>query len=90
MDPAGIGALIGFGLLFVCLLFLRICEIYEKRKKDSLTIPLLPTPVLNPIKNENILRKNVHWKFNSLPVPKSLEKPIPTLILSSTTSYSKV
>ena len=82
MDPAGIGALLGFGLLFGCFLLYKICEIYDKRKKN-LYAPLLQQQTQD---NKNILliRKPEHWKIKNLELP----APVPTIILSSTTSGS--
>ena len=80
MDPAGTGALLGLGILFGCFLLYRIHEIYDKRKKNIYT-PLLQAQ--NQEKNVGLyIRTPIHWKIKNLNLP----APIPTIVLSSTTS----
>lgn len=71
MDPAGIGALIGFGSLFACFLLVYCKDIQQKRKKNiSVSMPLL--------------KERAHWKFQNLKLPEPI-LTIPLSSLSSTT-----
>ena len=62
MDPGGLGAIIGIGVMAVFCICFRVYDIMEERKKSvSVTTPLLvsqsPPPQIKPV---------THWKVNTL------------------------
>lgn len=71
MDPAGIGALLGLGLLFGCFLLVRICEIYDKRKK-KMYAALLQQQTTTDTHIGLYIRKPAHWKVQNLGLPKAV------------------
>ena len=85
MDPAGVGALIGFASLCGCFLLVFCNDILQKRRQNNIAIttPLLatqPTPVL--------IKKRSHWRFHSLHLPEPI--PVQTIYLSSLSSTTSI
>ncbi len=61
MDPGGIGALIGISIMLGACACMKLYDIFEKKKKNSVTTPLLPVQ-----HTEAILINKKHWKVNEL------------------------
>jgi len=60
MDAGGLGALIGISFMAGFCICMRLYDIFEKKKKNTLRTPLLP--VQQPV----ILVTRQHWKVNQL------------------------
>ncbi len=73
MDPGGLGAIIGTGIMVCVFGTTKMYDIYKKRKKKrelqrAYGKGLLPQPKQ---KNPSVLHIKRHWKMKDLNLPKS-------------------
>lgn len=75
MDPGGIGALIGIGIMAGAFIGLRLCDLYTKRKARQLPRKqakrLFVVPSVSKEQKQPILVIKRHWKMKDLSLPNS-------------------
>ena len=75
MDPGGVGAIIGIGIMIGVFAGLKVCDMFKKRKKRQKRQKILSKRIVSPSDSKEeiqpILKIKRHWKMKDLELPKS-------------------